>query len=40
MPDRDDERVLEYSLDATRNGDPVHLAGKLTFGASDLSPAR
>jgi hypothetical protein len=39
MPEGDEERVVEYSLDATREGDPVHFSGKLVFRASDLTPA-
>jgi hypothetical protein len=39
MPEGDEERVVEYSLDATRWGDPVHLDGKFVFRAKDLTPA-
>ena len=39
MPEGDEERVVEYSLDATRWGDPVHFGGKFAFRASDLTPA-
>jgi hypothetical protein len=39
MPNGEEERVVEYSLDATRRGDPARVAGKFAFRASDLTPA-